>query len=184
MKILITGVAGFVGSNLAEALLIRGHEVIGIDNFSYGSVRNLAQIKSHPKFSFLELDCLDSKSFDKIHGDCIVHLASQKIPRYSNSYKTIYENDSMTNNVIKKSLKDGIRLIFASTSDIYGKNPELPFSENSNSVLGPPKVKRWAYSISKIFSEHKILASHEEKGLNYTILRFFGSYGKHQNENI
>ncbi|MCI5056170.1 MAG: NAD(P)-dependent oxidoreductase [Flavobacteriales bacterium] len=181
MKIIITGVAGFVGSNLAEALLRAGHEIIGIDNFSYGSVENLRIIQDNKGFSFHKNNCLNYETFKNLQADCLVHLASQKIPRYSNSYKTIYENDLMSNNVIKKCLTDDIRLVFASTSDIYGKNPQLPFDEESNSVLGPTNVKRWAYATSKIFSEHKILASSAENGLKYTILRFFGSYGKHQN---
>ena len=69
----------------------------------------------------------------------------------------------------------------ASTSDVYGKNPDIPYHEESNLVLGPTPVKRWAYAVSKIYSEHQIIANNAEHGLKYTTMRFFGSYGPNQN---
>ena len=136
---------------------------------------------SDPNFTFIEGDLLDSSAYLEIDMDTIVHLASQKIPRYSDSLKTIVENEDMTRKMIDLAMAKNARLLFASTSDIYGKNPKIPYSETSNSVLGPTTVKRWAYAVSKIASEHKILAYHDAKGLRYTIVRFFGSYGKNQN---
>ena len=181
MQILITGVAGFVGSNLTKQLLEDGHSVVGIDNFSYGSASNLSAVAGHPSFTFIEGDVLDPRTMNGLKADTIVHLASQKIPRYSNSYRTIEENNTMSTLVIQRALELDARLVFASTSDVYGKNPAIPFSESSDLVLGPTKVKRWAYAASKIHSEHKIIATGEEKGLRYTIMRFFGSYGPNQN---
>ena len=179
--IIITGAAGFVGSNLALRLLDAGHQVIGIDNFSYGHRRNIVDAKEHPRFRFHERDLCDAASFRELEGDTIVHLASQKIPRYANSFRTIEENQRMTDQVVARCLDLGARLVFASTSDVYGKNPVIPFHEESDMILGHSKVKRWAYAVSKIHSEHKIIATGEEKGLAYTILRLFGSYGPHQN---
>lgn len=179
--IVITGAAGFIGSNLSAALLADGHTVIGIDNFSYGRRENLAGIIGHERFRFIEGDVTDPAMLAKLEGDVLVHLASQKIPRYTNSYRTIEENQLMSGHVIRHCLATGARLVFASTSDVYGKNPNIPFHEESDLVLGPTKVKRWAYATSKVFSEHKIIATGEEKGLKYTILRFFGSYGPNQN---
>ena len=179
--IIISGAAGFVGSNLSKRLLDAGHRVIGVDNFSYGSRSNLEAVLGHERFSFLERDLTEPKALSSVEGDTIVHLASQKIPRYTNSYRTIEENNVMSSLVIKRALELGARLVFASTSDVYGKNPHVPFSEESDLVLGPSKVKRWAYAASKIHSEHKLIATGEEKGLKYTILRLFGSYGPNQN---
>jgi UDP-glucose 4-epimerase len=179
--ILITGAAGFVGSNLTRRLLDAGHRVTGIDNFSYGAPSNIEELMGRPGFRFLEGDLCDPAILSGIEADTIVHLASQKIPRYTNSYRTIVENDRMTTIVIQRCLELGARLVFASTSDVYGKNPKVPFNEESDLVLGPTKVKRWAYAASKIHSEHKIIATGEEKGLKYTILRLFGSYGPNQN---
>jgi UDP-glucose 4-epimerase len=181
MKVIITGVAGFVGSNLTADLLKNNHSVIGIDNFSYGSISNIQEFLKNPNFQFFEGDLRDYNTISDLKGDVLVHLASQKIPRYSNAFNTIYENSAMTGNVIKKCLSDKIKLVFASTSDVYGKNPDIPYSEESNLVMGATTVKRWAYAISKIHSEHGIIANSAEFGLDYTIMRFFGSYGPNQN---
>lgn len=182
MNIVITGVAGFVGSNLAKVLLDSGHQVTGIDNFSYGSVANMQLFKEHKSFTFIEGDVVDMNTIKSIKGEVLVHLASQKIPRYTNALRTLDENSSMLRNVVKKCIDDKIKLVFASTSDIYGKNPEVPYREESNSVLGHTKVKRWAYALSKIYSEQYIIANNDEYGLEYTIMRFFGSYGPNQNK--
>jgi len=181
MKIAITGVAGFVGSNLAKRLLSEGHEVIGIDNYSFGNSRNIEPISTNNHFTFYQRDARDYRSFADIKADVWVHLASQKIPRYSSSFYTLNDNHQMTDNLIQKCLEDKVKLVFASTSDVYGKNTDLPFNEESNLVMGPTNVKRWAYSVSKMYSEHKIIANHDELGLQYTIMRFFGSYGPNQN---
>lgn len=181
MKIFITGVAGFIGSNLAAKLLNSGHLVVGIDNLSYGSLDNIAGILFHKNFEFIQGDVLQSELYSSKHPDIVIHLASQKIPRYTDAVRTLEENESMINKIISFSLTNSARLIFASTSDIYGKNPKIPYSETSDIVLGPTTVKRWAYAISKIASEQKILAYSEAKNLKYTIVRFFGSYGINQN---
>lgn len=181
MNILITGVAGFIGSNLAKALLAKGHTVYGVDNLSYGSLRNLEEIQDHEGFKLIIGDVCNPFAIKDIEADAVVHLASQKIPRYSNAYRTLGENALMLKTVLEKCVQDKCKLIFASTSDVYGKNTELPFTEESNLVLGPTTVKRWAYALSKMYGEQQIIANHKEFGLTYTIVRFFGSYGPNQN---
>ncbi len=181
MTILITGVAGFIGSNLAIKLLGLGHKVIGIDNLSYGFRRNLELIISHSNFDFIDEDFRKYDSIKNIEADALVHLASQKIPRYTNALITLSDNSIMLKNAIDKCVKDKIKLIYASTSDVYGKNPNIPYSEESDLTLGPTTVKRWAYALSKIYGEQYIIAHADEYGLEYTITRFFGSYGPHQN---
>ncbi|MGC4034403.1 MAG: GDP-mannose 4,6-dehydratase [Chitinophagaceae bacterium] len=181
MKILITGVAGFIGSNLAKRLLERGHSVTGIDNLNYGFLRNIEQIKDNPNFEFIMGDIANPLMMNSVKADVIVHLASQKIPRYTNALRTLEENYLMLRNVVQKCIHDGAKIIFASTSDVYGKNPEVPFHEESALVMGPTTVKRWAYALSKMYGEQFIIANHDEYGIDYTITRFFGSYGPHQN---
>lgn len=181
MKILITGVAGFVGSNLAKSLLQRGHKVIGIDNLNYGFLRNIDAIKDDKNFQFFMGDIANPLILKDVKADIIIHLASQKIPRYTNALRTLEENYLMLRNVVHKCILDKSKILFASTSDVYGKNPNVPFSESSDLVMGPTTVKRWAYALSKMYGEQYIIANHEEYGLNYTITRFFGSYGPNQN---
>jgi UDP-glucose 4-epimerase len=181
MKILITGVAGFIGSNLAARLLERGHQVIGIDNLGYGFMRNIEQISGNPNFRFIMGDIANPLILKDVKADTVIHLASQKIPRYSNALRTLEENYLMLRNVVQKCIYDKSKIIFASTSDVYGKNPEIPFHENSAMVIGPTTVKRWAYALSKMYGEQYIIANHDEYDLTYTITRFFGSYGLHQN---
>ena len=181
MKILITGVAGFIGSNLAKSLLEKNYEVFGIDNLSYGNLSNIELIKSHKNFHFTIGDLCNPFMINDIKVDLVVHLASQKIPRYSSAYRTLEENSLMLKNVINKCLKDKCKILFASTSDAYGKNTKLPFTESSDFVLGDSTVKRWAYALSKIYGEQYIIANSDEFDLNYTIVRFFGSYGANHN---
>jgi len=181
MKIIITGVAGFIGSHLAARLLKDGHEIIGLDNLSYGLLRNIHPIQDHPAFTFIQGDLANPFVFGEHRADVIVHLASQKIPRYSSALRTLDENQLLLKNVVTKALRDKSKVVFASTSDVYGKNPDLPFHEESNLVLGSTKVRRWAYALSKIYGEHLLYAYQEDYGLDFSIVRFFGSYGPHHN---
>jgi len=181
VKILITGGAGFIGSNLAKRLLREKQvEITAIDNLSYGQLRNIEDITSS-NFNFIQGDIGNPFVLKHLKFDVIVHLASQKIPRYTNAYRTLEENNVMLKNVIRKCLDDDSKLVFASTSDVYGKNPNVPFTEESDLVLGSSTVKRWAYATSKMYGEHIIKAHHDEFGLKYAITRFFGSYGPGQN---
>jgi len=180
-KILITGVAGFIGSNLAKRLLEQGHKVYGIDNLSYGSLSNISEYKDNPDFVFINGDVTDSNLLGDHSPDIVVHLASQKIPRYSNALRTLTENQQMLKNVVDLCIRTKSKLVFASTSDVYGKNTKMPFSEDADLVMGPTTIKRWSYALSKIYGEQFIIANNDENGLKYTITRFFGSYGPNQN---
>lgn len=181
MNILITGVAGFVGSNLAKKIIEGGDKVIGIDNLSYGFMRNIECVIKHPNFTFIMGDVANPCLLLNVNADVIVHLASQKIPRYTSSFRTLEENFLILRNVIQKCVHDKTKLVFSSTSDVYGKNINIPYNEESDLVLGPPSVKRWAYAASKLVGEQLIIANHDEYDLEYTIMRFFGSYGPNQN---
>ena len=182
MKIGITGVAGFIGSNLADTLLDSGHQVVGIDNLSMGSLRNIEHNQGRSDFEFHEIDVRDLEAMRTAFRsvDRIVHLAAYKIPRYGKAIDTLEINSQGSHNVLEVGRDGNRRLILASTSDIYGKNPNLPFSETSDSVMGPTTVPRWAYAVSKLFDEHMALAYNSSYGMPVTILRFFGSYGPRQ----
>jgi UDP-glucose 4-epimerase len=183
MKILVTGAAGFIGSNLTAELLRRGHAVVGVDNLSQGSLLNLSDVVSHTSFDFREVDIRDERAMLAAADDCdvIVHLAAYKIPRYGDAYETLMINGFGSEIVAQTAAKTKTKIVAASTSDVYGKNPHVPFSETMDSVIGNPHVRRWAYAISKMFEEQLLLACHERFGIDVVILRFFGGYGPNQN---
>jgi UDP-glucose 4-epimerase len=183
MKVMITGAAGFIGSNLAAELLRRGHEVRGIDNLSQGTRLNLTGVEHHTAFELIEGDVRDEDVVAHAAEGCdaIIHLAAYKIPRYSDAYDTLMINGIGSEVVARVAARTGARVVAASTSDVYGKNPTIPFAEDMDSVIGSPDVKRWAYAISKMFEEQLLLACHERFGIDVILLRFFGGYGPHQN---
>lgn len=181
-KVMITGAAGFIGSNLAIQLVELGYHVIGYDNLAQGSLDNLSTVLHSPRFQFVQGDILDETMLaNHAHGvQAIYHLAAFKIPRYSDALDTLKINAFGTDNVAKVAIAENAHLIAASTSDVYGKNTHIPFSEESTLVIGSPDVKRWAYAISKMFDEQLLFAYKDRFGLNVTMVRFFGGYGPHQ----
>jgi UDP-glucose 4-epimerase len=182
MRVLITGVAGFIGSNLAAGLLGRNHEIVGIDNLSHGDMRNLTSIAGHAGFQFHKADICDQAALRAVADGCqvIVHLAAYKIPRYSDALDTLRVNSHGSENVAEVARATGAKVVAASTSDVYGKNPDVPFNEESSLVIGNPDVRRWAYAVSKIFEEQLLFAFRDRYGVRTVLLRFFGGYGPHQ----
>ena len=178
-KVLVTGAAGFLGSHLLDKLLLEGHQVIGIDNLSMGKLENLSHHFGSKALQFLQKDITDPSTFELLDGDidCIVHLAAFKIPRYGKAIDTLRVNLEGTENVLELARKLNCKCVLASTSDVYGRNPKLPFSEDNDLVIGSSKVARWSYAVSKLFDEHLAFAYQESYGFPVVILRFFGSFG-------
>ncbi|AFL87576.1 nucleoside-diphosphate-sugar epimerase [Terriglobus roseus DSM 18391] len=182
-RVLITGAAGFLGSHVTDLMLKKGYHVVAVDDLSHGNLRNLEDAFRSQEFEFHDVDVCDAASLrlaaQKV--DMVLHLAAYKIPRYENPKKTLLVNFYGTQNALQVAAEQGARFVITSTSDVYGKNPSVPFAEDDDSVLGPPTVARWAYAASKMFDEHLVLAIAEESGISATILRIFGSYGPRQN---
>lgn len=178
-KILVTGVAGFLGSHLLDLLLDHGHTVVGIDNLSMGKRDNIARRLGQPGFEFRQDDVTRPSAFEDLADDfdCVVHLAAFKIPRYGKAIDTLQINYRGTESVLEFSRRLGCKAVLASTSDVYGRNPHVPFSEADESVFGPSNVARWGYAVSKLFDEHLAFAYQDAFGIPVTLLRFFGSYG-------
>jgi UDP-glucose 4-epimerase len=184
MKVAITGVAGFIGSNLAERLLARGDEVSGIDDLSHGRLENLESFATHPRFRFARASILDPSAMSALAdgAEAVVHLAAGKIPRYGDAIDTLVTNSEGGLSVLRACAERKVRrMVLASTSDCYGRNPEIPYSEESASVIGSPHVRRWSYAISKMFEEQALFAFRERYGLQGVALRLFGAYGPRQN---
>lgn len=179
-KVLVTGVAGFLGSNLLERLLDEGHSVVGIDNLSMGSLRNIQFAENNKRFRFIHADAMNPGVFDELEDDLdlAVHLAAFKIPRYGKAIDTLKVNYYCTENVLEFARRRKIKCVLASTSDVYGRNPDVPFSEErTDCVIGSSLSPRWAYAVSKLFDEHLGLAYQDAYEFPVTLLRFFGSYG-------
>lgn len=174
----ITGAAGFIGSHLCDRLLADGHEVVGVDDLSMGSLGNLANALDSRAFTFERMDCTSRRELRVAFDGCdsIVHLAAQKIPRYGGALRTLQANVAGVGSAASVALALDAHLAIASTSDVYG-NATPPFKEDAELVLGPPTTRRWAYAVSKLYDEHVCLALAEERGLKVSIMRFFGSYG-------
>jgi UDP-glucose 4-epimerase len=182
--VLVTGVAGFLGSNLLRRLLAEGHRVTGIDNLSMGRRENIEEYLGVPEFRFMECDVTDSATFRTLgmDFDSVVHLAAFKIPRYGKALDTLRINYEGTKNVLDFARDMKCKCVLASTSDVYGRNPDVPFSEEqTDSLFGSSKVARWAYAVSKLYDEHLAFAYQESFAFPVTILRIFGSYGPKQN---
>lgn len=183
MKLLVTGAAGFIGSHLVERLLSLGHEVYSLDDLSTGQTDNLKSFIRHRKHTFVHDSVSNRRVLSELiqHVDAVFHLAAMLGVKNTveNPLAVIESNVEGTRHVFETAYKNGAKVILASTSEIYGKNAELPFREDSDRVLGPPSVHRWCYATAKAIDEHMAFA-YAEKGLAVSVLRYFNTYGPRQ----
>ena len=184
MKVLVTGTAGFIGSNVGLRLLERGDEVIGIDNLNdYYDVKlkqvRLSRLTNHKKFIDVRLDLENKKGimgvFQQYRPDCVIHLAAQAGVRYSleNPYAYVDSNILGTLNILEGCRHNPVNhLVYASTSSVYGGNTHMPFSEHDN-VDHPLTL----YAATKKANE--LMAHNYSHLFNIptTGLRFFTVYG-------
>lgn len=184
MKALITGGAGFIGSHLAEYLIKKKQQVIILDDLSTGNLRNLANIHQSPSFHFYKGSILDVSLLEKLikSADIIYHLAAvvgvQLVVNHP--LQTIENNIHGTENVLKIAGKYRKKVVFTSTSEVYGKSSKDKFSENDDLISGPTTKSRWSYAASKIIDEHLALAYLKEKKLPVVIVRLFNTIGERQ----
>ena len=150
MKFLITGGAGFIGSHLVARLLERGDEVVILDDLSTGSKKNVERFVANSNFSLIEGSMLDkallAKAMDGVNG--LFHLgAALGVKRIlERPLESLITNMHGTEVVLEMAAEKKIRTFIASTSEIYGRNPVQPLTENSDRVLGSPLLVRWTYS--------------------------------------
>lgn len=178
-KILITGAAGLIGSHLSDALLGKGYIVIGIDDLSVGRLSNIGESLKNKNYRFVKCNILDDGRLKKaVSGaETIVHLAaSKKIGESGDALKTMRINCDGTRNILEAARGRRIKVVFASTSDVYGRSGAVPFREDGDLVIGAPIAKRWAYAVSKIYGEQIALAYYKEHGVPVVILRYFGAF--------
>jgi len=184
MKILLTGGAGFIGSHLAEKLISEGHSVTALDNLSTGSSENLNSLKGSSDFKLVEASMLDKSIFDQLVADSdgVIHLgAALGVQRIlERPYESFITNTQGTENLIIAAAESKKKIFIASTSEIYGKNPEQPLNEESDRVIGSPKLLRWAYSEAKAIDESLAQMFAQSHGLSYVVGRFFNTVGPRQ----
>jgi UDP-glucose 4-epimerase len=184
MRALITGGAGFVGSHLADLLLAQGHEVFVLDNLSTGSIDNIAHLKNHARFRYT----IDSVANEPIlatlvdQADVVFHLAAAVGVKLivEQPVHTIETNVRGTEVVLTHANRKKKLVLLASTSEVYGKNTAVPFSEDADLVLGPTIKHRWAYACSKAIDEFLALAYWKEKRLPVIVVRLFNTVGPRQ----
>ena len=180
----ITGAGGFIGSHLVESLLSRGEEVMATD-IAKEVPPNLEEFKEKRRFHYARCDVKSPEAISAAFStdtDVILHLASAVgVDRYiGDPVETIDSIVMGTRNVLEFSLRRHSKLVFLSTSEVYGKNPKVPWKEDAERVLGPTTVDRWTYSTSKALCEHMINATCKVRGLPTTIIRPFNVYGPKQ----
>ncbi len=180
--VLITGGAGFLGSHLSHALLEKGYRVIVLDDLSHGSMEDISDSIPSPKFAFFQGDVLDKNFLIEISrgADILVHFATYKIPREGGSLKTVEVNTKGAEIILEVAKERGCPVILGSTDDVYGRNPELPFSEESSLVIGNSKSVRWSDAISKMYAEQLCFAYRGAFQIPVNILRFSIIYGPRQ----
>jgi UDP-glucose 4-epimerase len=180
MRILVTGGAGFIGSNLVDVLMEQGHEVTIIDNLSVGKASNIEHHLANDRFHFVNDSILNVLTLERLvrHTDLIYHLAAVVGPKYvvEDPLGTIVTNVRGTENVLELAFKYWVRSIVASSSEVYGKSVAVPLSEDDDRLLGSTTVNRWSYSDAKAIDEYFAFA-YAKKGLPVSVVRYFNAYG-------
>jgi UDP-glucose 4-epimerase len=184
MNVFITGGAGFIGSHLAERCLAEGWQVAVLDDLSTGAVENIAHLKAKPAFSF-RIESVFNESVVAEMVDCadiVFHLAAAVGVRQivNNLVTAIRTNVEGAAVVLRCAAKKGKQVMLASTSEVYGKSTRLPFRETDDLVLGPTKIGRWSYAVSKALDECLGMAYWSEQRLPVTALRLFNTVGPRQ----
>lgn len=180
MRILVTGGAGYIGSNLVDRLLADGHDVFVVDNLSTGKIANIQHVLEHERFHFVNDTILNESLMDRVVAgvDQIYHLAAVVGVRYvvDDPLNGIYTNVKGTEVILEKAYKYWRRTVVASSSEVYGKATDVPWREDADRVLGPTTVARWSYAMSKAIDEHFVFA-YAARGLPVSTVRYFNSYG-------
>jgi UDP-glucose 4-epimerase len=186
LRVLITGGAGFIGSHLAESLIARGASVTAIDDLSTGRYANIAHLEEHPAFRFVYESVTSETVMDRLVSECnlIFHLAAAVGVNLiiKSPVQTIETNVLGTEAVLRLSRRYQKKILFASTSEIYGKSDNHPYQENDDRVLGPTTRGRWAYAESKALDEFLALAYHKEYRVPVVICRLFNTVGPRQTD--
>jgi dTDP-alpha-D-glucuronic acid decarboxylase len=182
--VVVTGGYGFIGSHLVSALLSRGDSVTVFD-FAKDTRDSAIDFDRHANFRFVQGDVTDLTALEEALTpgvDTVFHLAAVVgVKNYlKDPLRVLDVNVTGTRNVLELSHRHGTHVVFASTSEVFGKNPNPPFAEDDDRVLGSTRTARWSYSTSKAMAEHLVFAMHTAYALPVTVVRYFNVYGPRQ----
>jgi UDP-glucose 4-epimerase len=184
MHYLITGGAGFIGSHLSDALLARGDRVTIIDDLSTGSMANIHHLRVNPRYRYVIDTMLNAPLLAELvdDADAVFHLAAAVGVKLivESPVRTIETNVRATELVLNVAAKKKKRVLITSTSEVYGKNTVVPFTEESDLVLGATTRGRWSYACSKAIDEFYAIAYWRERKLPTVIVRLFNTVGPRQ----
>jgi UDP-glucose 4-epimerase len=184
MKTLITGGAGFIGSHLSNYLLSQNQQVVILDDFSGVDVKNQSQLIEGNNLSIIKGSILDHELVTYLMKDVThcYHLAAalgvEKINK--DPIESIEINLKGSQIVLNTAANVGARTLLASSSEVYGKNPNMPLKEDSDRVLGSPDIARWSYSEAKAMDELHAFELYKHKSFPVSIARFFNTVGPRQ----
>lgn len=183
---MVTGAAGMVGSHLIDRLLGQGYVVHGLDIVALEEANNLELARGHDNFHYTQGDIRDAatiEAFFRPDAEVLYHLASVVgVRRYMEDPMSLIDIAIIgTRHFIELCDRHRVRILFTSTSEVYGRNPVVPWKESDDRVLGATSVDRWSYSTSKALVEHMLFGIHRKSGLPMSIVRFFNVYGPRQN---
>jgi dTDP-alpha-D-glucuronic acid decarboxylase len=184
-NVVVTGGYGLIGTHLVSALLDRGDSVTLFD-YAKNTRDTSIDFDRHANFRFVQGDVTDLAALEQALTpgvDKVFHLAAVVgVKNYmKDPLRVLDVNVTGTRNVLELSQRHGTRVIFASTSEVFGKNPNPPWAEDDDRVLGSTRTARWSYSTSKAMAEHLVFAMHTALGLPVTVVRYFNVYGPRQN---
>jgi UDP-glucose 4-epimerase len=184
MRILVTGGAGFIGSHLSERLILDGHIVTAIDNFSTGIKTNLSKLKESNEFTLVEGSILDANTLNPLikEADYVFHLAAAVgvFNIVNKPLESLLTNIRGTENVLESAFEANTPVFLTSSSEVYGKNISDSLKESDDRILGSPVTLRWSYSEAKAIDESLAYAYFVEKQLETRIVRFFNTVGPRQ----
>jgi UDP-glucose 4-epimerase len=184
MRVLVTGGAGFIGSHIVDLHLQKGDEVTALDDLSTGSYRNIRHVLDNPCFRFSQGSVLDLATVEAevAQSDVIYHMAAAVGVQLivDRPLQSMLTNIKGTENVLEAAERHRVKVLLASTSEIYGKNRNGPFKEDDDRLLGSPRKLRWSYSTSKAVDEILAYVYFKDLGLPTVVARLFNTVGPRQ----
>ena len=184
MTTLVTGGAGFIGSHLVEHLATKGEQIVVVDDFSSSNNIISKGIQTSELVKVVNGSILDQKLVEEVMQSvtkCYHLAAALGVERINTeSLQSLEVNIKGTENVLTAASKFTVRTLISSSSEVYGRNPSMPLTEESDRVLGSPKIARWSYSEAKAIDEFYAFELHKKSSFEVTIARLFNTVGPGQ----